>query len=48
MRFDCKVPRIHIEQIRRMLAWILTCNDVPDGGTDFQWKDHHVEAVKAP
>ncbi|WP_255141247.1 2OG-Fe(II) oxygenase [Synechococcus sp. Lug-A] len=34
------------EPIRRMLAWILTCNDVPDGGTEFHWQDHHVEAVK--
>jgi hypothetical protein len=34
------------EPIRRILAWILYCNDVPDGGTEFHWQDHHVEAVK--
>ncbi|MCT0200632.1 2OG-Fe(II) oxygenase [Synechococcus sp. CS-1325] len=34
------------EPIRRVLAWILYCNDVPDGGTEFHWQDHHVEAVK--
>jgi hypothetical protein len=34
------------EPIRRVLAWILYCNDVPDGGTEFHWQDHHVEARK--
>ncbi|MEB3323026.1 MAG: 2OG-Fe(II) oxygenase [Synechococcaceae cyanobacterium] len=32
------------EPIRRVLAWILYCNDVPDGGTEFHWQEHHVEA----
>jgi hypothetical protein len=34
------------EPIRRVLAWILYCNDVPDGGTEFHWQQHHVEAVR--
>ncbi|MCP9930738.1 2OG-Fe(II) oxygenase [Cyanobium sp. AMD-g] len=34
------------EPIRRVLAWILYLNTVPDGGTEFHWQDHHVEAVK--
>jgi hypothetical protein len=34
------------EPIRRVLAWILYCNTVPDGGTEFHWQDHHVEAEK--
>ncbi len=34
------------EPIRRLLAWIPTCNDEPDGGTEFHWQDHHVEANK--
>lgn len=34
------------EPIRRVLAWILYLNSVPDGGTEFHWQDHHVEAVK--
>ena len=31
------------EPIRRMLAWILDCNDVPGGGTEFHWQGHHEE-----
>ncbi len=34
------------EPIRRVLAWILYLNSVPDGGTEFHWQDHHVEAEK--
>jgi hypothetical protein len=34
------------EPIRRVLAWILYLNTVPDGGTEFHWQDHHVEAIK--
>ncbi|MEB3200143.1 MAG: 2OG-Fe(II) oxygenase [Synechococcaceae cyanobacterium] len=34
------------EPIRRVLAWILYCNDVPDGGTEFHWQEHHVAAER--
>ena len=34
------------EPIRRVMAWILYINTVPDGGTEFHWQDHHIEAVK--
>jgi hypothetical protein len=34
------------EPIRRVLAWILYLNTVPDGGTEFLWQDHHVEAER--
>ncbi len=34
------------EPIRRVLAWILYLNTVPDGGTEFHWQDHHEEAVR--
>jgi hypothetical protein len=34
------------EPIRRVLAWILYLNTVPDGGTEFHWQEHHVEAEK--
>ncbi|WP_216900760.1 2OG-Fe(II) oxygenase [Synechococcus sp. CCY 9618] len=34
------------EPIRRVLAWILYLNTVPEGGTEFHWQDHHVEAVQ--
>ena len=29
------------EPVHRVLAWILYCNDVPEGGTEFHWQDHH-------
>jgi len=34
------------EPIRRVLAWILYCNSLPEGGTEFHWQDHHVEAER--
>lgn len=30
----------------RVLAWILYCNDVPEGGTEFQWQGHHEPAER--
>lgn len=30
----------------RVLAWILYCNDVPEGGTEFHWQDHHEPAER--
>jgi hypothetical protein len=30
----------------RVLAWILYCNSLPDGGTEFHWQDHHEEAER--
>ena len=29
------------EPVHRLLAWILYCNDLPQGGTEFHWQDHH-------
>jgi hypothetical protein len=34
------------EPIRRVLAWILYCNDLPDGGTEFHWQEHHEPAER--
>ena len=34
------------EPQRRVLAWILYANSLPEGGTEFHWQDHHVEAEK--
>jgi len=34
------------EPVHRVLAWILYCNDVPEGGTEFHWQDHHEEAER--
>lgn len=34
------------EPIRRVLAWILYLNTLPDGGTEFHWQDHHEEAER--
>jgi hypothetical protein len=29
-----------------VLAWILYCNGLPDGGTEFHWQGHHEEAER--
>ena len=34
------------EPIRRVLAWILYCNDVEEGGTEFHWQGHHEPAER--
>ncbi len=34
------------EPVHRVLAWILYCDDVPDGGTEFHWQGHHEPAVR--
>ena len=34
------------EPVHRVLAWILYCNDVPEGGTEFHWQGHHEEAQR--
>jgi len=34
------------EPNQRVLAWILYCNDVSDGGTEFLWQERHIEAIK--
>ena len=34
------------EPVHRLLAWILYCNDLPQGGTEFHWQDHHEEAER--
>ena len=33
------------DPIKRVLAWILYCNDVENAGTEFLWQEHHVEAI---
>ena len=30
----------------RVLAWILYCNSLPEGGTEFHWQGHHEEAER--
>lgn len=32
------------EPNRRVLAWILYCNSLPEGGTEFHWQGHHEQA----
>ncbi len=34
------------EPVHRVLAWILYCNSLPDGGTEFHWQHHHEEAER--
>ncbi len=34
------------EPVHRVLAWILYCNSVPEGGTEFHWQQHHEQAER--
>ena len=34
------------EPVHRVLAWILYCNDVPEGGTEFLWQNRHEPAER--
>ena len=34
------------EPNNRVLAWILYCNDVDDGGTEFHWQQRQIEAIR--
>lgn len=34
------------EPMRRVLAWILYCDTVPEAGTEFHWQGHHEEAER--
>lgn len=34
------------EPVHRVLAWILYCNSLPEGGTEFHWQAHHEEAER--
>ena len=34
------------EPNKRVLAWILYCNSVSNGGTEFLWQQRHIEAVR--
>ena len=34
------------EPNKRVLAWILYCNDVINAGTEFLWQEQHIEAIR--
>ncbi|MFM7677135.1 MAG: 2OG-Fe(II) oxygenase [Synechococcus sp.] len=34
------------EPVHRVLAWILYCNSLPEGGTEFHWQQHHEDAER--
>ena len=34
------------EPVHRQLAWILYCNSLPEGGTEFHWQQHHEPAER--
>jgi hypothetical protein len=34
------------EPVHRVLAWILYCNSLPEGGTEFHWQGHHEDAER--
>ena len=38
---DWTISNEATEPVNRVLAWILYCNDINSGGTEFHWQNHH-------
>ena len=38
---DWTISNEATEPTNRVLAWILYCNDISSGGTEFHWQNHH-------
>ena len=43
---DWTISNEATEPVHRVLAWILYCNDVESGGTEFHWQEHHESAQR--
>jgi hypothetical protein len=43
---DWTISEEATEPQARVLAWILYCNGLPDGGTEFHWQNHHEQAER--
>jgi len=43
---DWTISEEATEPVHRVLAWILYCNSLPEGGTEFHWQGHHEEAER--
>jgi len=43
---DWTISNEATEPVKRVLAWILYCNDVKSGGTEFHWQNHHENAER--
>ncbi|WP_320665098.1 2OG-Fe(II) oxygenase [Prochlorococcus sp. MIT 1223] len=43
---DWTVSEEATEPVKRVLAWILYCNDIEEGGTEFYWQGCHEEAKR--
>jgi len=43
---DWTISNKATEPINRVLAWILYCNDIYSGGTEFYWQKYHEKAEK--
>tara|TARA_B100000214_G_scaffold364115_1_gene330331 strand:- start:104 stop:736 length:633 start_codon:yes stop_codon:yes gene_type:complete len=43
---DWTISNEATEPVSRVLAWILYCNDVDSGGTEFRWQEHHETAER--
>ena len=43
---DWTISNEATEPVNRVLAWILYCNNVNSGGTEFHWQNHHEIAEK--
>ncbi|NDG23217.1 MAG: 2OG-Fe(II) oxygenase [Synechococcaceae bacterium WBB_10_009] len=43
---DWTISEEATEPVHRVLAWILYCDTVPEGGTEFHWQQHHEQAER--
>ena len=43
---DWTISKEATEPVHRVLAWILYCNDVESGGTEFHWQKYHEAAER--
>ena len=43
---DWTISEEATEPVHRVLAWILYCNDVESGGTEFHWQEYHETAER--
>ena len=43
---DWNISEEATEPVHRVLAWIIYCNDVDSGGTEFHWQEYHEPAER--
>ena len=46
LQCDLTISEEATEPVHRVLAWILYCNDIDSGGTEFHWPEYHETAER--